>query len=534
MVSAETRWAAPTVLENGLEEVPMTAPLPGKVYLVGAGPGDPGLITARGIECLQQADLILYDGLVNPWLLHLGRASAVRTSRVEGTDGRHLPQAEINAQLVAAAQSGQTVVRLKGGDPFVFGRGSEEAAALAEAGIEFEVVPGITAATAAAVYAGISLTHRDHASAVALITGHEDPTRPQHRLDYAALAAFPGTLVFYMGLHRLPQICEQLLAHGLAATTPAAVVCRATTPAQQTITATLADLPTAVRTAGLHPPSLVIIGDCVSERGRVGWVERRPLQGLSIAVARAEEQSIEVGDQIWRLGGEPVLLPTIQIRPLDDWTAVDRTLTQLDQFEWLVFSSVNGVNAFFRRLWDLGLDARSLARLKLAAIGPSTAAALIPLGLRCDLVPATFRAEALAEALLAAHPHGPQRVLWARASRGRQELPLRLAAAGWNCAELVVYRNEDVLQWPAAEAARLDRGEIDWLALSSPSIAQHVARLASPDAKSRFGQRTHIACISPVTAAAAQESGLPVDAVAETHTWRGLLDAIAAQHARRD
>ncbi len=498
--------------------------MPGRVFLVGAGPGDPGLLTLRGKACLEQADLVLYDGLVNPLLLRHSHAKAQRTCRVGGPGERHLDQSEINRELIAAAKSGLTVVRLKGGDPFIFGRGSEEAAALAAEGIPFEVVPGITAATGAAVYAGISLTHRDHASAVAFITGHEDPTKPESAIDYEALARFPGTLVFYMGLHRLPQIAERLIAAGKPPSTPAAVVNRATTPRQRTVTATLSDLPDAVAAAKLSPPSLVIIGECVSVRGQAQWFEDRPLFGQVIGITRPEEQADSAIDRAVALGALPVVIPTIAIGPAPDLVAVDAVLDRLDQFEWLIFTSVNGVRGLLTRLWERGGDVRRLAHTKLAAIGPSTAAALVEFSLRCDVVPDEYRAEALAERL--APLVKDQRVLWARADRGRDVLPQCLAAAGAQLEQIVVYTNRDVAALPATELAMLERGEVDWIGLSSPSIARNLSTLLSPVARQQLGVRTRLCAISPVTAAAAEEAGLPIAVTAKDYTWNGMFAAM--------
>ena len=498
----------------------------GRVYLVGAGPGDTGLLTLRGAECLRLADLVLYDGLVNPLLLQHSHANAERTCRAEGPTGRHIRQDEINRRLVDAARAGKTVVRLKGGDPFMFGRGSEEAAALHAAGIPFEVVPGITAATAAAVYTGISLTHRDHASAVAFITGHEDPGKPASALDYDSLAHFPGTLVFYMGLHRLDAITTALIAAGKPPTTPACVVCRATQPLQRTVTGTLADLPALVKDAGLHPPSLVIVGDCVKVRDQARWFEDRPLFGRVIGITRPEDQADEAAQRAYQLGALPVLLPTIEIVPPEDWSAVDDVLKRLDQFDWIVWTSANGVRGLLDRLWQTGLDIRQLGRAKLACIGPATAAVLEKYSLRADLVPSEFRAEALAAAL------GPrvagQRVLWARASRGRDVLPQELTQAGAILEQVVVYQNRDATSIPTAELGQVERGELDWIGLSSPSIARALPRLLTPAARAQIGSRTRLASISPVTTAAAREAGLPIDAEATTYTWEGLFQAVIA------
>ncbi len=518
----------------------------GIVYLVGAGPGDPGLLTLRGAEVLAQADLVLYDGLVNPLLLRHARGRCERTARIWGEEGHNVAQAEVNDRLITAARAGLRVVRLKGGDPFLFGRGSEEAAALAQAGIPFEVVPGVTAAIAAGEYAGISFTHRELASAVAFVTGHEDPHKPSRLVDYAALARFPGTLVFYMGLHHLRTIAEMLQAEGLPADTPAAVICRASLPAQRTVTATLGTIADAAARAELKPPSVIVIGRCVRQRERIAWFEQRPLFGLRIGITRPNELPLtcEPGRDVpWtglpsgaggvagtisrclEWGAEPVLMPAIEVAPLSDATPVDAALARLGDFDWLVFTSANGVRAFWNRLWSCGGDARRLHNLRIACIGPATAAALAELRLRADLVPAAYRAEELAEAL--APLTAGQNVLWARASRGRDVLPDRLRAAGVRVEELVVYEHRDVEAFSPEVQARLARGEIDWIGLSSPSIAAGIAQLLSLSPSPANGRTPRFAAISPVTAEAAREAGLAIEAVAQTYTWDGLLEAIA-------
>ena len=499
---------------------------PGTVYLVGAGPGDPGLLTLRGLECLQKADLILYDGLANPLLLLHTSAQSERTCRSPSPDGRVLDQAEINQRLIDSAKAGKTVVRLKGGDPFIFGRGGEEVAALAEAGIPYEIVPGITAATAASEYAGISLTHRESASAVAFITGHEDPTKAGSNLDYDVLAKFSGTLVFYMGLHRMESIVERLISAGKDPLTPAAVISRASTPAQRCVTASLAELPVEVRKAELHAPSLIVVGECVRMRDDIAWFEKRPLFGKRIGITRPVAQAGPVIAKCLELGAQPILLPTIDIRPPEDWDAVDAVIDRLSEFDWIVFTSVNGVDGLLGRLWELGRDTRCLSAAKIATIGTSTAAELQRYHLRSDLVPDSFRAEALAEAL--APDVAGQRVLWARASRGRDVLPTQLTAAGADVEQVVVYQNVDVENLAESEISAIEAGEIDWIGLSSPSIARSLASLLTPNARSQLGDPVKIASISPVTSAAATDAGFPVNAEATTYTWDGILTAIAA------
>jgi uroporphyrinogen III methyltransferase/synthase len=498
----------------------------GKVYLVGAGPGDPGLITIKGIECLKQADLILYDGLVNPLLLEHVSSEVERTCRVaEGCQNRRvLKQDEINQRLIAAAREGKTVVRLKGGDPFIFGRGSEEAAALRDAGIDFEIVPGITAATAAAGYAGISVTHRAYASAVALITGHEDPTKPDSSLDYEALSHFPGTLVFYMGLHNLKHIVSSLIQAGKAGETPAAAISRGTTPFQKTVQGTLQELPDLVQEAALVAPSLIVIGECVSLRDHIAWFEQKPLFGLRIGITRAEDQSETEIQQAIRLGAQPVLLPTIEISKPADQAPVDQAISRLEHYQWLVFTSANGVRYFMDRLWELGFDSRQLAHLKIATIGPSTAEALLAYRLRADLTPPQYRAEALAEALkpLVAH----QSLLWAGANRGREVLQTELAKVSATVEKVVVYENHDVAAWNTESLRLLESGEVDWVGLSSPSIARNFERLLSDAARTQLGKSIKLASISPVTSQAALEAGLQIDAEAKDYHWDGIFAAI--------
>ena len=499
----------------------------GKVYLVGAGPGDPGLLTLKGRSCLQQADLILYDGLVNPLILRFSTAQAERTCRAPGPSGRVLDQDEINNRLIAAARSGQTVVRLKGGDPFIFGRGSEEATALAGAGIPFEVVPGITAATAACEYAGISLTRRGVASEVAFITGHEDPAKRETTVDYANLAAFPGTLVFYMGLHRLRAIVDSLLAAGKAPETPACVISRGSLPDQRTVLAVLRDLPEQVQAAGLRPPSLIIVGECVQQRETIDWFERLPLFGKRIGITRPAGQAESAILRTLEIGAQPILIPTIRILPPENWTAVDGMLSRLDEFDWLIFTSANGVNGLLNRLWATGDDVRKLSSLKLAAIGPATADALTQFHLRADIIPESYRAEALADGLV---PHvAGQRLLWARADRGRDVLPKRLRQADAMLEQVVVYRNRDVETLPESEAQMLETGAIDWIGLSSPSIARGLKRLLTPAALAHIADgRIRLAAISPVTSTAAREAHLPIAAEATTYTWDGIFEAIIA------
>lgn len=498
----------------------------GKVYLVGAGPGDPGLITVRGAECLALADLVLYDGLVNPLLLRLTKGICERTARARRDNVAMVSQAEINARLIQEAQAGRTVVRLKGGDPYIFGRGSEEAAAMHVAGIPFEVVPGVTAATGAGEYAGFSFTHREISSSVAFVTGHEDPSREESRLNYKALASFPGTLVFYMGFSRLQEICEKLQLAGMPKSVPAAVVCQVSLPSQKVVEGTLETLPALASARDLKPPSLIVIGECVSQRPQLSWFEKLPLFGISIGVTRPEEQADDVAQKIVRLGGEPVLMPMIEVERVNKHhqTEIARVLRQLGRFHWFVFTSVNGVSEFFRHLHDAKLDTRSLGNAKIAAIGPSTAERLREFGITADVVPPEYRAESLAKAL-ENHVRG-KTVLWVRASRGRDVLPRMMTDVGALFAQLVVYENRDVEKLSVELARRLKAGTLNWIGLSSPSIARRFAYLLKVAGIAASELQCRIATISPVTSAAARESGLRVATEATEYTWEGILKAI--------
>ncbi len=499
----------------------------GKVYLVGAGPGDPGLISVKGLECIQQADFILYDGLVNPLILRHSRADAERTGRADEAGKRVLHQQQINERLIEQAQHGKTVVRLKGGDPFIFGRGSEEAAALANAGIEFEVIPGITAATAAAEYAGISLTHRDHASAVCLITGHEDPAKPESALDYNILAQFPGTLVFYMGLHRCQEIVDSLIAAGMPVETMGAVITKASTPAQKVVTERIDKLPQRVKEAGLHPPSLIIIGNCVKQREQIKWFENKPLFGLRIGITRPMEQAEPQIQRAIQLGADPALMPLLEIREPEETTQLDAVVNEISSYEWILFTSANAVHGLFRHLFKCGKDLRVLGNCQLACIGSATSIALEQYHLKPDLVPSTYRSEDLARELIKLQPTGP--LLWPCANRGRDVLEKEFHAANIELHQVVVYEHHDVQELSSQNLHWLKNAEVDWVGLSSSAIARAFARLLPAESHDHLGKKLKLAAISPLTAQAAQEAGLPVQVVAEETTWEGIFQAIIKQ-----
>lgn len=492
----------------------------GHVYLVGAGPGDPGLITVRGVECLRLADLVLYDYLVNPQVLaHVPPTAATVCLGRHGRD-RIMPQAEINDRLVREARAGKTVVRLKGGDPAVFARAAEEIEALAAAGIAFEVVPGITAALAAGSYAGIPITHRDLASAVALVTGHEQGDKAHAALDYRALASFPGTLVFYMGVTRAPTWTQALIAGGKPASTPAAIVRRCSWPDQLVVRTTLGRVVQEIDERRIRPPVMVIVGDVAGLEPTVAWFTARPLFGKRVLVTRPRHQAEALANLLRSLGAEVLVQPVIEITEPADWRPVDEALAKVGQYDWLVFSSANGVRFLLDRLLQ-STDLRRLGGVRLAAIGPGTAEELACYRLKADHVPNQYRAEALAELLMA--EAAGKRFLLARASRGREVLAEQLVEAGGLVDHVVVYRSIDVAAADPDVAAALARGKIDWITVTSSAIARNLVAI--------FGEGLHrskLGSISPVTSGTLRELGLEPAVEAAEYTMAGLAAALAA------
>ncbi len=561
-------------------EKPAKASTPGLVYLVGAGPGDPGLITVRGLACLAAADVVVFDRLIPPALLD-GAPQAERID-VGKQPGHHpVPQEQINAILVEQAQLGKTVVRLKGGDPFVFGRGGEEAEALAAAGVPFEVVPGVTSAIAAAAYAGIPVTHRDAARSFAVITGHRKDDGEEADYDWAA-AAGADTLVFLMGVGNLPVIVDHLLAAGRSPATPAAIVARGTWPQQRTVTGTLRDIVGQANAADIRPPAALIVGEVVRLRERLRWFDRpdrRPLLGLRVLNTRPAHEAAAFAGRLAGLGAEAITLPAIRIAACADSAAMEAVIHELaaggragPAYDWLIFTSANAVAAFLERLFALGApdapgrryDARSLAGVRLAAIGPVTAAALRNYGLAADLVSEGAPGKRLAAAM---PDIAGQRLLLPRSDQAMPELPAALAAHGAHVTEVVAY--SVVPAQPDLDAlAVLQRDGVDVAAFFSPSALRGLAAMLgeqpaaeaqiqdaennvnaasdandSEDATIRFHPRSSasdyrvktladalgeaaIACVGPTTAAAAQAMGLRVDIVPEQATAEGLINAL--------
>ncbi|MBL8826750.1 MAG: uroporphyrinogen-III C-methyltransferase [Planctomycetaceae bacterium] len=492
----------------------------GPVYLVGAGPGDPGLFTLRGVETLRRADLVLYDYLVNPQLLEHARTGAELVCL--GRHGRapRLSQTEINARMVEAAQQGRTVVRLKAGDPAVFARFGEETDALTAAGVPFEIVPGITAALASGSHAGIPLTHRKFASAVALVTGHEDADKCEPAVEYRALASFPGTIVMYMGVTTVGEWSAALIEGGKSASTPVAIVRRCSWSDQTVQRTTLGGLPALVAEQRLRPPVIFIVGEAAAAESSVSWFATRPLFGQRIIVTRPEGQSFALRDPLQELGAEVRIQPAIAIEPPADWSAVDAAIGRVSEFDWLVFSSSNGVRMWFDRWWSLGGDWRRLANTKLAAIGPGTSDELAKYHLRADRLPdGEYRAEALAQALNA--EAAGKRFLLVRASRGREVLAEQLQAAGGHVEQVVAYRSVDVTVPDAELTGLLHAGEVDWVTVTSSAIARSLAAMWGDALR-----RAKLASISPITSQTLRELGFTPHVEATEYTMPGLVDAI--------
>lgn len=496
-----------------------------KVSLVGAGPGEAGLITVKGRERIRAADVIIYDRLVNPVLLKEARADA-ELIYVGKMAGEHtLPQEEINHLLVSKAQEGKWVVRLKGGDPFIFGRGGEELEELAAAGIEFEVIPGITSAIAVPAYAGIPLTHRTHSAAVTFVTGHEDPAKGRSAIRWRELAGVGGTLVFLMGLGNLRVIAENLLNCGLPPKTPAAVVQWGTLPDQRTVEGTLDTIVQRVSEAKVSSPAVLVVGEVAALRERFQWFERKPLFGKGVLVTRPREQAGEFRAMLEELGARVYECPAISIAPPDDEGPLHRSMEKIGTYQWIIFTSVNGVDGWFRRLMARGKDARALAGVRLAAIGPATADRLRHYGLRPDYQPEAYVAEELAAGLLRQGNWKGVRVLLPRAAQARSVLPEALRKAGAEVDEVAVYRTvkgergEDL-------ALLFTHNQVEIITFTSSSAVRHLAEMLDPLSFAAVVRDRIIACIGPVTAAAVAELGGHVDVVAEEYTIAGMVQSL--------
>jgi uroporphyrinogen III methyltransferase/synthase len=476
----------------------------GTVYLVGAGPGDPGLLTVRAVELIAAADVVLYDRLIPPEALAHARADAEVVYVGKEGEGPQFPQDDTHALLLEHARAGRTVVRLKGGDPFVFGRGGEEALVLAEAGVPFEVVPGVTAGVAAPAYAGIPVTHRETASGVAFVTGHEDPAKPGSAIDWPALARFPGTLVFYMGVRTLPRIAERLVAEGRSPDEPVAVVERGTLPGQRTLLATLGDVAERAAEEKLRAPAITLVGAVARLREDLAWLEARPLHGRTIAVTRARAQASALAARLRALGATVVEAPAIRIEPLD------APLPPMRDYDLVCVTSPNGAELLLDRL----RDARELAGVTVAAIGPGTARALRARGVEPDIVPE----RAVAEGLVAALADVPvRRALIARAAEGRDVLPDALRERGAQVDVVALY---ETVAEPLDDDTRSAAAAADYLLFTSASSVRFYAQAAGGLAGPR------LVTIGPATSAALREHGAEPDLEADPHTPDGMIEAL--------
>ncbi len=503
----------------------MRSDIRGIVYLVGAGPGDPSLITLRGVECLKKAGVVVYDYLANEQLLGHAPETAERIYAGK-IGGRHnQEQDEINRLLVAKALEGKTVVRLKGGDPFVFGRGGEECEALAEAGIPFEVVPGVTAAVGAAAYAGIPLTHRDFTASVAFVTGQEGKDKDESAIDWDKLSLGGGTVVFYMGVTTLRRNMQRMIEHGRPPETPAALVRWATTTGQQVLCGTIADIADMAEMAGFKPPAVTIVGEVVSLRERLRWFDNRPFSGRKIIVTRAAEQAGEFSSMLGELGAMVYECPTIRLVEPSSWHELDDSIRRLSEYDWLILTSGNAVRFFFQRLESHGLDARALADCKVCAVGPKTADAVRQFGIRPDMIPADYKAEGVVAEFGRIDPRGSS-VLFPRADRARDLIPIELLKMGAMVDSPVAYRNVLPERLCPEAMFALEKRCIDLITFTSSSTAQNLAQMLGADLLADMLKGVAVASIGPITSKTCRDLGLKVDIEASPHTLPALVAAI--------
>jgi len=495
---------------------------PSKVYLVGAGPGDPGLLTLKGKQILERADCVVHDFLVNKDLLRLVREDAEMIAVGRRGEADRMRQGEINQLLIARAVEGKLVCRLKGGDPYVFGRGGEEAQALANAGIAFEVVPGVSAGYAVPAYAGIPITHRDITSTVTFIAGHEDPEKESSRLDWSQLGTWPGTLVFFMAVRNLPRITQALIEHGRNPATPAAVIQWGSLPDQRVIEGTLADI--VMKASAIMTPAITVIGDVVRLREGLNWFEHLPLFGKRVAITRAREQAAVLHDELSALGAEVIEIPTIEIRPPDSWEPLDAAIRRLDEFNYLLVTSANGVRNFLARLAASGRDVRALKGLTIGAIGPATAAEFARTGVKVDLLPTEYVAEGLLAALADRDLRG-KAFLIPRARVARDLVPQVLEGRGARVEVVEAYQTVMPGISPD-ELARLLTPPPDAITFTSSSTAMNFVKLLGENHPAEMLGGAAIASIGPVTSQTLRKLGLTVTLEAQESTMAGLVQAI--------
>jgi len=499
----------------------------GIVYLVGAGPGDPSLITLRGVECLQRAEVVVYDYLANEQLLCHAPENAERIYAGK-IGGRHNQgQDEINSLLVSKAAAGKVVVRLKGGDPFVFGRGGEECEALREAGIPFEVVPGVTAAVGAAAYSGIPLTHREITASVAFVTGQEGKDKNESSIDWDLLSLGGGTVVFYMGITTLRRNMQRMMEHGRPYDTPVALVRWATTACQQVLVGTLADIADRAEATGFKPPAITIVGEVVALRDKLQWFDKRTLCGKKIVVTRAAEQAGEFSAKLAALGATVLECPTIKLVEPESWQLLDLAIRELAGYDWVVLTSGNAVRFFFQRLDALGLDARALGCCRICAVGPRTADELRSFGIKPDLVPADYKAEGVVDEFSRLDMHN-SRVLFPRADKARDVIPRELKRMGAHVDSPVAYRNVFPERLPPETLFALEKRSVDCITFTSSSTVQNLAAMLGEELMMDMLKGVTVASIGPITSKSCRELGLKVDIEPGSHTLDALTEALEA------
>ena len=495
------------------------------VYLVGAGPGDPGLITVKGLECIKKADVLVYDRLVNPSLLEYASKDAELIYVGKSPERHTLVQEEINSLLVVKALENKVVTRLKGGDSFVFGRGGEEALELVKNNIPFEVVPGITSAIAVPAYAGIPVTHRGLTSNVAFITGNEDPTKEDTDIDWAKISTGIGTLVFLMGMANLPKIVEKLIENGRSPDTPVALIRWGTLPEQTTLTATLKEIVQKAQEQEFKNPTIIIVGEVVSLREELKWVEKRPLWGQRVLVTRSRGQASIFSKMIQDLGGVPIEFPTIDIIPADDYAPLDKAITAVSDFDWIIFTSVNGVQAFYERLSINKMDFRELKGIRIGAVGPKTKEELEKYGLNVDYIPGEYRAEAIIEEMQGEDLKG-KKILLPRPDIARKILPEALKSMGADVQEVIAYKT--VIGNGQANNIKdlLENKKINIITFTSSSTVKNFVSMFNKSELPQLLQGVKLASIGPITTNTAVELGLNIDVEASEYTLDGLLEAI--------
>ena len=493
----------------------------GRVYLVGAGPGDLGLVTLRAKELIENADVIVYDHLANPEMLGWARDNAEIIYAGKQAGEHSLSQSEINALLVAKAREGKEVVRLKGGDPFVFGRGAEEATAIVDAGIQFEIVPGITSAIAGPAYAGIPVTHRAENSHVIFFTGHEDPSKTESAIDYAALAKLGGTQVMLMGVDRLRAITREMLNHGVREDLPVALVRWATTGRQGTLTGTVRDIAKRAVASGFEAPAVAVFGDVVALRKNLNWYENRPLSGKRIVVTRTRKQASALSNKLRALGAQVIELPTIRIEPPTDLREFAELVQDAHIYDWIVFTSANGVEAFFEIFFKLYDDMREIGGARIAAIGPATAQRLKDLHLHVDLQPEEFVAESVVKEFRKQGDVENLRILLVRAEKARDVLPKELSALGAIVDEAFAYRTVPETRDTTGARRQLEKEVADLITFTSSSTVENFLALGLP-----WPKGMQVASIGPITSKTARDHGLNIDIEARQHDIDGLVQAI--------